>query len=168
MSPSPDLSDVQDRRTKIKTELAEIRQREKALVSEDQELEVAERVLLRLAGYPETPPSVIFSKDNALEAWISADGWKTPARPFDADRATIKDAIEWLLEGSVDPWATSAQIQAALSATLTRPVPMSTVSPTLTVMKDDEIIVRDGLKVALTSRVRPKNETPPIKRRSIP
>jgi len=162
MSESPNLQDVQARRAEIKAELVTVREREGVLVSEDQELEVAERVLLRLAGKAE--PTL---PNDALGSWLSADGWKRPNRSFDPAYATIEDTIEWLLEGATDPWATSIQIQAALSETLKRPVPMSTVSPTLTNMKNKGTLAREGFKVALASRVQNVNGTAPVKRRSL-
>jgi hypothetical protein len=163
MSQPPNLQDVQARRLEIKAELATVREQEKALATEDQELEIAERVLLRLAGAPEAPVLI----DEALGAWKDAHGWKRPDQKFEPAYATIEDTIEWLLEGAVDPWATSIQIQVAAAGTLNRPVPMSTISPTLTNMKNKGTIVRDGFKVALATRVQKENETAPIKKRSL-
>jgi len=163
MSAAPNLHDVQARRVEIRAELETVREREKTLATEDQELEIAERVLLRLAGVQEVPLSL----DEALGTWKNGDGWKRPNRSFDPAYATIEESIEWLLEGAVDPWATSVQIQAALSGTLKRPVPMSSVAPTLTNMKNKGSLAREGFKVALASRVQNENGTAPVKRRSL-
>ena len=71
MNESPNLYDVQARRAEIKTELATVREREKTLASEDRELEIAERVLLRLAGTPEVQVPL----EEALGTWKTAEGW---------------------------------------------------------------------------------------------
>jgi hypothetical protein len=158
---NPALSDVRARRSVIKAERETIRARDQVLVTEDQELEVAERALLRLAGVTEVqkladlwqaPHHPAVHPDDGLGSWSSSAGWVTPniARP---NNGTHEDYTAWLLAGSVDPWATANQIQAALSQMVQRPIPLTSVSPMLTSMKNKGIIARDGLKVALASRV---------------
>jgi hypothetical protein len=159
LSDQATIADVQARRAEVKAELLAIHERLRILGAEDEELVVAERVLLRLAGVPQALPS---NNDDALGDWMTPAGWNHPNRPAPMD-GTIEEVIEWLLEGSVSYWATSAQLQAALAATLKRPVPMSTVSPTLSNMKNKGIIVRDGLKVALAKRIE-KAATVPVGR----
>lgn len=152
MSNSPaNLDDVQRRRAEIKVEHAALRDKIRALEIEDAELDIAERVLRRLSGVPEPQLGFPFQGES-LGNWLSPSGWRPPSRPLPSGR-TVEDAIIWVLEGAVDPWATSNQIQAAISAVLSRPVPMNTVSPMLTAMKIRGVIARDGLKVALARRV---------------
>jgi hypothetical protein len=158
---NPALSDVQARRAAIKAEREKIRERDQLLVAEDQDLEVAERALLRLAGIAgvqqqpdllQTPHHSVVHPDDDLGSWATLDGWRSPIVPRPIN-ATHEAYTAWLLLGAVDPWATANQIQAALSQLVQRPVPLTSVSPMLTSMKNKGIIARDGLKVALASRV---------------
>lgn len=148
---NPSLTDVQARRAEIKSEREVLRERDQGLVAEDQDLAVAERALLRLAGT--TAQEMQVYPDDGLGSWYSSKGWLTPLTPRPVG-GTQEQYTVWLLEGSVDPWATANQIQAGLNHFLERPVPMSSVSPMLTAMKNKGTIVRDNLKVALASRVK--------------
>jgi hypothetical protein len=157
---NPALSDVRARRAAIKAEREKIHGRDQELSKEDQELAVAERALLRLVGIagvqePElllTPHHSSIPADDALGSWATAEGWRTPDIPR-PNNGTHEECTAWLLAGSVDPWATANQIQSALSQMVQRLVPLTSVSPMLTSMKNKGIIARDGLKVALASRV---------------
>jgi hypothetical protein len=150
MSTAPTIADVQRRRTEIKVERTEISCRDSELQAEDADLMVAERALLRLAGLPPTETSAHSS--DAFGSWLTPAGWNPPPDPAPA-HGTLEELITYLLRGAVDPWALATQIQAGLTHYKQQPVPMSSISPTLTTMKNKGAIVRDGLKVALTSRV---------------
>jgi hypothetical protein len=158
MNNLPNIDTVRSRRTEIASLRASLKAQDQSLATEDNELEVAERALARLAGLPMYLPSPAIDldlnlpMDEALGSWFTAEGWKNPGRPA-PDNGTIEEVIVWLLEGAIDAWANANQIKAALSGTLRRDVPMSTVSPTLSLMKNKGTIVRDGLKVALASRL---------------
>ena len=71
---------------------------------------------------------------------------------------SLKRLFVQILESSPTPWLTSNEIRERASNIKGADVPMSSVSPTLTDLKKDRIIVRDGLKVALASRVLGNNE----------
>jgi hypothetical protein len=137
MDDNPSLADVKRRRAQINKRRHELAQEDRALTAEDQELVVAERVLERLGGTVPPRPS--------------QPEWALTRPP--PENATLEQLLGYLLEGKIDPWATSNQLQEALTLLKKREVPMSSVSPTLTSMKDKGIIVRDGLKVALKTRI---------------
>ena len=153
MSTTPTIADVQRRRAQIKVERTEISRRDSELQAEDADLAVAERALLRLAGAPPAGASAPSpSSDDAFGSWLTPAGWNPP--PDSAPiHGTLEELITYLLRGAVDPWALATQIQAGLTHYKQQPVPMSSISPTLTTMKNKGTIVRDGLKVALASRV---------------
>jgi hypothetical protein len=137
MDNNPTLADVKRRRTQISKRRAELAEEDRLLSTEDQELAVAQRALERLAGHaPPKPPQ---------------PEWALTRPP--PENATLEQLLVYLLEGKVDPWASASQLQEALTILKRREVPMSSVSPTLTKMKDYGTIVREGLKVALKSRV---------------
>lgn len=161
---NPALSDVQARRSAIKAERETIRARDQVLVAEDQDLAVAERALIRLAGLAgmpwaqqadllQAPHHGVIHPDDALGSWATPDGWRTPTNIPRPNNGTHEEYTAWLLMGAVDPWATANQIQAALSQLVERPVPLTSVSPMLTSMKNKGLILREGLKVALASRL---------------
>jgi hypothetical protein len=69
---------------------------------------------------------------------------------------TLEDLIFLLLDECKDDWWTATEIQSHLTDVKGREVPMSSISPTLTKMKDAGTLTRDGFNVALTSRVQKK------------
>jgi hypothetical protein len=142
MSTNPTLSDVRERRAKIASEIARL----DALKQEDQELEIAERVLARMAGQsapePRNPPLVMS---------FAAGAGRT---------RKIADLVIDYLGASRELWLTANEIRDGLSAIRGAEIPMSTISPTLSNLKANGIVSRDGLKVALTERLdaRTRNE----------
>lgn len=76
-----------------------------------------------------------------------------------ANALTSRDLFLSILRQSDRVWFTANELQEQASVIKGRHIPMATVSPTLSKMKNDELIVRDGLKVALTDRVK-KAEAP--------
>src|SRR6185312_7680822 len=143
MSDNPSLADVKARR-------AEIAKLLKPLQDEDQELAAAEAVLLRLI-------KVEGATQSAAEP---ADEGRTVVeivKEIMKGDETIEELMTLLMQESGDPWWTAAELQSHLTDVRKRVVPMSSVSPTLTNMKIKHLLVRNGLKVALTSRVQ-KNE----------
>jgi hypothetical protein len=138
MSTNPNLSDVKARRAEIANETSLVLARLEALKQEDQELEVAERVLSRLAGHPEVLPHPSLTKA------LSRIPGKSPR---------TADMILSTLRTSPKVWSTANEVRDDLSRKKGAEVPMSTVSPTLTKLKTLGLVVRDGLNVALTERV---------------
>lgn len=69
-----------------------------------------------------------------------------------ASRPTKEALLEALSVGH-DLWQTAGQLQDVTSAWAGRTIPMGTISPYLTDLKNDGLIVRSGMKVALKSRV---------------
>jgi hypothetical protein len=66
---------------------------------------------------------------------------------------TLKELIVLLLDTCTEDWWTANEIKDHLSDVTGRDIPISSISPTLTVMKDAGILVRTGHNVALASRI---------------
>lgn len=73
---------------------------------------------------------------------------------------TSKAVFLSVLRQSANPWMTANEIQERASAIKGQDVPMATVSPTLSNLKNAGLIVRDGLKVALAERLNENGERP--------
>jgi hypothetical protein len=133
MKTNPSLADVAQRRQTLEAEIA-ARQREL------EELEIAERVLHRLGALMEAAPAAK----------------PVPAKIGNAVAEPAKESIESLIlillsdEGRV--WWTANELQVELSRLKGTEVPMSTVSPTLSNMKNKDKIAREGMRVALPER----------------
>ena len=139
-----DLSTIQARRA----ELAAHRQ---AIEAEEQELAIAERVLVRLARNAISRSAITASgsavlDDLTLEANATVSSNSLP-KTF-----STKDLIRSLLSSSAVVWLTSQEVRDGVVLAKGRDVPKSTIGPTLTAMKEAGIIVRDGNKVALKER----------------
>ncbi len=63
-----------------------------------------------------------------------------------------RDCIIKTLETSENPWLTAAEIQEHASAIKGSKIPMSSISPGLTELKNESLIVRRGFLVALVTR----------------
>ncbi|VAW20367.1 hypothetical protein MNBD_ALPHA12-98 [hydrothermal vent metagenome] len=74
-------------------------------------------------------------------------------------KLTMKEMIAKALSESDFLWISANDIQEAVSVIKGSEVAMTSISPTLSVLKKEGIILRDGLKIALASRVK-NNETP--------
>lgn len=117
------------------------------------ELDIAERIVRRFGQ--ETPD--IRPDDQAMEDLLRRAKVEEPAPPIHepvVERALTSKALFLLvLRQSPDPWMTANEIQERATTIKGQDVPMATVSPTLSNMKNDGLIVREGLKVALASRI---------------
>lgn len=154
MKANPSLSDVAARREQLETEIEE-RQLELS------ELAVAERVLRRLADYipsahlPPTPPGVTLNSITRPPRPPSPPPVpKNESYAVDTVRESVESLILIILGASDRVWWTANELQVELTALKGSEVPMSTVSPTLTNMKNSGKIYRDGLRVADPNRVR--------------
>ncbi len=140
MIKNPDLTDVKRRRAQI------VKQRA-ALIEEDEELEIAERVLSRLVQVGEPR-----QREHEIKFEV-APVFAMRSKP------TMKEMITKALRESDRLWISANDVQRAVSLTKGTDVPMPSISPILSVMKKEGTIRRDGLKIALASRVK-NNETP--------
>ncbi|MER9116695.1 hypothetical protein NKH93_08730 [Mesorhizobium sp. M0954] len=147
MNTNPSLSDVAARREQLE---AEIEERKLEL----SELAVAERVLRRLGEYT---PSVRASQTVPGVTLNSLPRHVLPPPPLsskvenytvDPARESVESLILIVLGASDKVWWTANQLQVEVSALKGVEVPMSTISPTLSMMKGAGKIVRDGMRVA--------------------
>lgn len=125
--------------SRIVTRIAEIETAQASLAAEFEELTIARRVLVRLGG--NAPPSAPMANQPRLPR-----------------AGTTRDLFLEVLRTSDSPWMTANEVRAKASELKGAEIPMGTVSPTLTDLKNAGLIVRDGMKVALASRVRNNNE----------
>jgi uncharacterized protein involved in outer membrane biogenesis len=131
----PNLSTVRARRAQI----ALLR---KALDTEDQELEIAELVLERLAAQPTAAAAPNPPQPNGTQTAIQ--------RPV-----TQKDLIIATLRTRAEPWVESSrELQAEIERTHGVHIKDSSLLPQLTGLKDDGIIRRDTQnRIALVERL---------------
>jgi hypothetical protein len=71
-------------------------------------------------------------------------------------KENLEEIITRLFEECGEIWWNANEVQEHLTLIKGRDVPMSSVSPTLTMMKNKGTLVRDGLSVALASRLQNK------------
>jgi hypothetical protein len=85
-----------------------------------------------------------------------ADDQEGPLVNFVREKMTGKETLEELIElmfkECSDDWWTAVEVQTHLTDIKGKEVPMASVSPTLTNMKNKGIIVRDGHQIGLASR----------------
>jgi hypothetical protein len=121
--------------------IAEIEAMQTALATELEELTVARRVLMRLGGNVRPSAPVV----------------QQPKMPRPG---TTRDLFLEVLRANDPPWMVANEVRSRASELKGAEIPMGTVSPTLTDLKNAGLIVRDGMKVALASRVPKSNEAP--------
>ena len=130
--------------------LSEIDRIQTELSVEREELAIAKRVLERLSA--SRLPASQQSSSRPPATQVRND----TAQPVKG----LKGLFIEVLKNSEPPWLTAIEVKTEASKAKGTDVPMSSVSPKLWDLKNDGIIVRDGLKVALAERVRRTNEAP--------
>jgi hypothetical protein len=164
MTANPTLADVQARRAAINEERQQIAQRERMLAAEENELAIAARVLERMASATPTPAIAPEQKAAAVEhdTDTQVDGWqKFKKAQGISGTEPLEHLLTILLTAVRDPWQSSNELQIYVGHLKGKPVPMSSISPTLSIMKNKGIVIRDGLKVALAARVPEFSESKP-------
>jgi len=156
---NPTLKDVRNRRAQIAKISADLK-------VEDDELAVAEKVLVRLGAgtgtpWPAPPPPPWAAAQPP--PWAAAPPPPAPeteelslsdtVKQLMTGNETLEQLIILLFENCIDVWWTANEVQALLGVLKGKEVPMGSVSPTLTAMKNSGVLVRDGLNVALASKV---------------
>ena len=153
---NPTLQDVRNRRAQIAKITADLK-------VEDAELATAERVLIRLGAVSEPAQTTMFTPRVIPNPPAPAP--RPVAEEQDEDGSvvetvkeimtgheTLEQLIVMMFENCGDDWWTASEVQSHLSDIKGKDVPMSSISPTLTNMKNDGLIVRDGLNVGLAAR----------------
>ena len=117
------------------------------------DLEVAERIVRRFGQATEDERPDGGAMDDLLRR-AKVEGATLTVTSALVERALTSRAVFLsVLRQSANPWMTANEIQERASAIKGHDVPMATVSPTLSNMKNAGLIVRDGLKVALAERL---------------
>jgi hypothetical protein len=143
-SMEPNLSTIRARRA----QLANYRQQ---IDAEDKELEIAERVLTRLAVGTNSPvaPAVLMSGSSQLdepsaEARTGAGDQSTPV--------THKDLVIATLRARAEPWVPSSQLQAEIAKAHGIHIEDKSFLPLLSGLMEEGIIKRSEKGIALAKR----------------
>jgi hypothetical protein len=143
-----------DTKERIEARLAEIKAAMSALTDEVSELETALRVIRRL-GHGSAPSAVTCPKLTDLAFQLTHAQEQRERERLN----TIRDYVYAVLQDGDIVWATANQIQVLASKRRGSEIPMTSISPTLSLMKAQGILVRKGLHVALATRAK-MNEAP--------
>jgi hypothetical protein len=151
------LSDLRRQRAEIAQEIEEARARLGVLMRRLAHLEAAEEMVAEFGqdvSEQETPAARPRSMPVVHRSIGAAPMMIPMARPRMAGGGTIttKDLIVTVLRQMPKVWTTANEIQTRVSELKGEEVPMSTISPYLTTLKNDEIIVRNGMRIALKER----------------
>lgn len=161
------LSAIRDRKASLLNTINDAK-------SQLNDLEVAEQIVLRFGSKTGADLAEVIPLVNGLASPrplrigdITIDNPPTLAGTVadwaraatNAPTFTSRTLFISILRQSEEVWVTANEIQERASAIKGQQIPMATVSPTLSNMKNDGLIVRDGLKVALADRVK-KAEAP--------
>ena len=117
------------------------------------DLEVAERIVRRFGQETEAERPSIDAMDDLLTRAKIGEAKVAPSNPPLDGKLTTRAVFLAVLRQSADPWMTANEIQERASAIKGQEVPMSTVSPTLSNLKNSGLVERDGFKVALAERL---------------
>lgn len=159
------LSTIRRRANDARKAMAEAERLAEAARAELDDLIAAEHILIRLI---ERPSVVQSTEGESLMAKIprllnalteAAEINRGTANPYKAD--TNKALFYRVLSDSAQMWMNANEIQEAASSLKGSDIPMSSVSPGLSEMKNDDVIERDGLRVALKRRLK-VSETEPL------
>jgi hypothetical protein len=153
---NPTLQDVRNRRAQIAKITAD-------LTAEDAELATAEKVLIRLSAAPSLPLiPIVVAEPEALPVSVptapaaqesESEGLVSDAvKEIMTGHETLEQLIVLMFENCSDDWWTASEVQTCLTEIKGKEVPMSSISPTLTNMKNNGLIVRDGFNVGLAAR----------------
>lgn len=116
------------------------------------DLDMAERIVLRFGREVESP-QISDGDHNARHGDYTPQLPVAPAVTSGDRASTTKALMQSVLRGSPSPWMTSDELREQVSALKGTEVPMGTVGPTLSNLKNEGVIVRDGFKVALAERL---------------
>lgn len=150
--------------------LEQVRARRKAIAEEDAQLEIIEHNILAISAawrslyHSQSESPITFPTSLASPSRIGAI---TPIRtniPVPKKRLTKREMIIEALNAPRDLWQLASSVQAYVSSLSSKEVPMSSISPELTAMKNNGTIVRNDKFVALALRIEVEgktNEAPP-------
>lgn len=121
----------------IRARLAEISRQQESLIKEAQELEIAVRVLTRLAA----TSSVTGASEPPQVVRVGAP-------------ASQRGLVIAALRVSADPWfASPAELRAEIEQTHSVKIKNTSFQPLLSNLKTQGVVVRDGLRIALAERL---------------
>jgi hypothetical protein len=152
------LSEIRHRRVELSREAESLRKRLSEISTSIHELGAVEEIIAR---YGKEVPDAGDSKATKVEmrgVLVDQDRFERTnigrtalgAKPPE----TIKSIMVTVMRSMPDIWTTARELQARVSEIKGREVPMSTISPTLSELKSDDLLARDGMKIALNERLK--------------
>jgi hypothetical protein len=165
---NPSLADVRQRRADIAKEIARLKDADAKLAQVEDTLMNVFGItpVLPLVAAPPQPkpvspsPSPTPQPTATIPAWLDEPKNNSPDTLEDyvkkkmTGSETIKELIVLLMENCSDTWWTANEVQDYVSRLKGREIPMSTISPTLTTLKIDGKIGRNGFDIALVSKIK--------------
>ena len=136
------LSSLRKRKAALQAELDSLEFRISEISDDIDELDAAEAFVARFGD----------EDGDGAEPATDLDA-KLPFPPVIRAKTT-KDALLLALKMSIEPWLTANELRVRAIGLKGAEIPMVTVSPTLSNLKGSGLILRDGHKVALATRIR--------------
>ena len=118
------------------------------------DLEVAERIVRRFGHSSDGQRPSDLEIGNLLADVEQVPNAAVSSATTNGSSLTIRALLAAVLRQSESPWMASKELQARATALKGQEVPMSSVAPTLSVMKKSGLIARDGFRVALVERLK--------------
>jgi BMFP domain-containing protein YqiC len=139
-------ADILRRRAEVNRDMDNTRKRLSELQNELSELEAAEHLLVKFGHAAEEEAVPAPKRREAAEFTPVVTGISLP----NTERVPpLRELILRALRQAGSGWLTAGEIQRAASEMKGSDVPMGSISPTLTALKNEGLIARDGMKVAL-------------------
>lgn len=115
------------------------------------DLEIAERYVRRFGQTTEDTRPTVDEIDDLLGP-VELTPLNTAPQPDNRRPVTTKSLMLSVLRDAPSVWMTSDELRDRVTALKGEDVPMGTIGPTLSNMKNEGVIVREGFKVALAER----------------
>lgn len=118
------------------------------------DLDVAERIVQRFGQSAHDPRPKAFEMDDLLQGANIEPKTSEVVKVLVERKLTTKALLQSVMRQADNPWMTAVEIRDRASFIRGGTVSMAVISPALTNMKNDGLIARDGLKVALVERLK--------------
>lgn len=168
METNPTLKDLLARKSQVTGAIADCEAKLKGLIADLADFEAAERLFARWSKDPvvapddsdgdgsesERPRVAPSRAAQILAVAAGSDDYDPNERNGNPYRPNTNKAYLWsALYASDEVWFTANELQDLVANMARVMIPMSSISPSLTDMKNDDEIIRDNMRVALARRV---------------
>jgi hypothetical protein len=146
------LSSIRKRKTSLLSERDEVELRLSDIDDELDQVDQLEKLVMQYGVDCEVSDDMLPSVDDEATLPFPTESPPSPRAK------TNKEAILMALRIASDVWLTANELRERASKLKAKDIPMATISPTLTNLKNDRVIAREGFKVALISRLNENGE----------